>query len=306
MRNYKDGQMMFVPVVFSFVLLTLCSVSISSAENYIGIILDGYQEDCIVSRSGKVFGCKNNRRLYAGDKVIKKLDIKALKIKWAPYTTAKELDKTSLTVVFEPPKDKKGIVRTTRELLGFVRTGHTVSIGATRSILGEVIPQPGNNATLLQGQKSTFTWEGESGKFIVFKDSNNTEIFNRELKGEPFLQLSPEEIGMKPGNAYTWSIIGIKNEREFKIRLLSEDVAQQVTGDLQKIEKEEMENVDKLIQKTLYLQFLSDAYPHDIDLYWLSYLVLEATITDETNLKGDSKALLLDLRKNYLMHVRKE
>ena len=305
MNSYRGDNIKVVSAVVFFVLLSLLGIPISYAENYIGIILDGYEKDCIVSRNGRDYDCMTSRRLYAGDKVTKKPDIQALKIKWAPYTNARELDEMSMVVVFEPPKDRKGIVEVMREFLGFVRTSHRVSVGATRSGFVEVILQPGNNATLLRGKKSTFTWESDGGKFIVFKDSKSTEIFKKKLKDESFLELSPEEIGLKPREVYTWSIGGARNEKQFKIRLLSEDVARQVIGDLQKIEKEATDNIDKLSQTALYLQFLSDAYPNDIDLYWLSYRVLEG-IEDKINLKEDEKALFRDLRKNYLVHAGKE
>jgi hypothetical protein len=285
------------------VFFTLCVFSRASAENYIGIILEGFQKNCTVQSRGEDYDCRESRQLYAGDKVIKKPDIKALKIKWAPYASGKVLDKTSLLVIFEPPKDKKGIVQGVRDMLGLAKTGHTISVGATRGGAEIVIPQPGNNATLISGQKSTFAWESEGGKYIVFKDSKGTEVFKKELGGEPVLQLSPEEIGMKPGEVYTWNIAGTRTHREFRVRVLPHDVAQQVTSDLREIEQQPISIVEKKFRKAVYLQFMSDAYPQDIDLYWLSYRLLEG-IKDEGILKEDDKILLGDLKRNYLRHVR--
>ena len=48
---------------------------------------------------GENFSCNESRQLYPGDKVIKKPDAKALKIKWAPYAGVKEIDNTTLMFV---------------------------------------------------------------------------------------------------------------------------------------------------------------------------------------------------------------
>jgi len=274
----------------------------ASAENYIGIILDGYQKGCLVHSREEIYDCNENRQLFVGDKIIKEQNVQALKIKWAPYASGKELDKTSLLVIFEPPKDKKGIVQGVKEFLGLVKTGHSVSIGATRGISDEVFFQPGNNATLIKGQKITFAWGSEGGKYIIFKNSNGVEIFKKDLKGESFLQLSPEDIGMKPDEVYLWNISGIKNSRKFKIRLLAQDITQQVNEDLKKIDKETSGDVNKIIQKAGYLQFMSDAYPQDIDLYWFSYLILRLN-QDEKSLNEEERVLLGDLKRNYLRHT---
>ena len=261
-------------------IFILCVFSVASAENYIGIILDGYQKDCLVQNNGEYFDCKESRQLYAGDKIIKKQNVNSLKIKWAPYAKGKQLDNTSMMVLFD-----------------------SISTGATRNGAGEVVFQPDNNATLISGQKSTFAWEKEGGKYIIFKDSNGLEIFRKDLKGEPFIKISPEEIGMKQGEVYFWNISGTRNNRQFKIRLLSPKVAQQVNADLKNIEKENMGTVNEIIQKAGYLQFISDAYPQDIDLYWFSYLILMEN-KDEKVLKDEDRILIKELKKNYLIHVR--
>lgn len=286
-------------VVFAF-----CMSSTASAESYIGILLDGYQKDCIVQSRGEDYDCKESRQLYAGDKVTKKPAVKSLKIKWAPYASGKELDATSLMVVFEPPKDKKGILQGVKEVLGLVKTGHTVFVGATRAGSDEPLaPQPGNNATVLSGQNITFAWESGSGKHIIFKDSKGVEVFKKELKGEASIQLSPDEIGMKAGETYTWFISGSRSNRLSNVLLLPQDVSNQITDDLNQIDKEVVGNMEKTIRKAVYLQFMSDAYPREIDLYWLSYRLLKG-MQKENALKKEDMSLLEELKNNYLRHVR--
>ncbi len=217
MKKHKSGKIKAMITGVHCLFFILCIFSIAWAENYIGIILDGYQKDCIVHSMGEDYDCNDSRRLFAGDKIIKKQNIKELNIKWAPYARGKELDKTSLLVTFEPPKDKKSIVLSVKEILGFVRTSHSVSIGATRDISHGVVFQPGNNATLIPGQKTTFSWESGGGKHIIFKNSSGMEIFRKDLKGDAFIRLTPEEIGMKQREDYLWTIVVTSENRQYSI-----------------------------------------------------------------------------------------
>jgi len=286
-----------------FFVLVLWFPSTASAENYVGIILDGYQKNCVVHSMGIDYDCNDKRQLYAGDKVTKTPDINEVKIKWAPYTTGKELTKTSLMVSFEPPKDKKNIVQGIKDMLGLAKTKHKMFIGATRGGFGDIIPQPGDKATLLPGQETTFACESDGGRYLVFKDSKDREIFKKKLGEDPVVRLNPEEIGMRPDEVYTWKISGSRTNSQFTVRLLPMAVVHQVKADLMKIEKEAMGKVDELIQKALYLQFMSDAYPKEIDMYWLSYTVLE-TVKDDVTLSNDDRSLIDELRRNYRRHTR--
>lgn len=275
----------------------------AAAENYVGIILDGHQENCKIKSKGEEYDCAESKHLYAGDEVIKTPDIKALTIKWLPYANGKELNKTTLTVIFEPPKNKKGIVQNINKFLGFVKTEHYVSVAVTRGVLGEYgMPQPGNNSTIISGQKITFVCEGERGRYLVFMDSKGNEIYKRETKGEYIVQLTPEEIGMKNSEIYYWNLSGLKTNKPFKIRLLTEELAQQVISDLEKLANEKIGDPEKKIKQAAYLQFLSDTYPDEIDLYWLSHQILDE-LKENALLKDDDQIVRARLKKSYLRHL---
>ena len=139
-------------------------------------------------------------------------------------------------------------------------------------------------------------------KFIVFKDSSGKEVYKQDLKGSSLIQLTPEEIGIKPLEVYTWSLSGAKRGKPFTLRLLSDNIFQQITVDLKEIDEEKLSEVEKAIQKATYLQFMSDSYPKEIDLYWLSYQLLEES-KDKGPLKDEDKILVQELTKNYLKHV---
>ncbi len=287
---------------FVFVFLLLM-ISEGSAETYVGIILDGYQKDCKVQSKGEEFSCEERRQLYKGDKLTKTPNARSLKMKWAPYASGKELDAQTLLVAFEPPENKKGVLENVKEMVGFVRTKHSVTIGATRGDPYEPrVPQPGKNATVIPGQKITFAAGSGMGKFIVFKDSSGKEVYRQDLKGASSIQLTPEEIGIRPSEIYTWTLSGTRGGKPFTLQFLSEKIFQQIASDLKEIDGEKLSEVEKAIQKATYLQFMSDSYRKEIDLYWLSYQLLEET-KGKGSLKEEDKILVQELTKNYLKHV---
>jgi hypothetical protein len=269
--------------------------------------LDGYQENCVVHHNNEEYACEEARHLYAGDKVIKKPAVKALKIKWAPY--AREIvdktDKTSLTVFFEPPKDKDGIIQQMKELLSFVKTDHEISIAASRIVpmdgFNKIPPKSYNYVTLIPGQKTIFAWPNSNGGYILCKDNANKKLLKKYYGADTSLELSPEQMGMRLGDTYTCITNEKAKLRQFKLRLLSADFAQQIATDLMKIEKDNPTYHYRSIQKALYLQFVSDIYPQDVDLYWLSFIELRKT-TNDRMLTDDDRILLDELGQNYLNH----
>ena len=279
----------------SFFLLSV--VSGVFAEAYIGIILDGFQKGCTVTSRGENFLCEERRQLYRGDQVKKVPDLQSLRIKWAPYAGGKEIDRTTLLVTFEVPADKKGILQNVREMVGFVRTKHSIVVGATR---GGVVLLPGNQATLLPGQKVLFTEESGAGKSILFRDSLGHEVFKRDLKGESRVWLTPEEIGMKPFEVYSWSMTGPESGKPFTVRLPGDETIRQVTADLNEIEGEKSGDMEKRIKKAAYLQFMSDSYPKEMDLYWLSYQLLSELPEGASE---DDQNTVRELKRSYLKHV---
>ena len=300
----KGGKFMKALRTTAYVsILLLSMVSRAPSETYIGILLDGFQKDCKVHSRGEDFPCEERRQLYKGDTITKLPNVRALKIKWAPYASSKELDATTLVVNFEPPANKKGMLENVKEMVGFVKTKHNVTMGATRGDFYELrVPQPGNNATVIPGQKITFAIEGGSGQYIVFKDSRGKEVFKKDLKGSSSIQLIPEEMGIEPSEVYLWSISGSRSNKQFTMRFLNNEISQQVSADLKEIDKEKLSEAEKGIDRAAYLQFISDAYPQDIDLYWLSYQILKE-IKDNKTLKKEDLLVIQELTKNCLKHA---
>jgi hypothetical protein len=78
------------------------------AQNYVGILLNGYEQDCTVSHKGSTYQCAERKQLCLGDVVEKKPSAKILKIKWAPFVTGDLKSKTAIEVVSSQPDKIKG------------------------------------------------------------------------------------------------------------------------------------------------------------------------------------------------------
>ncbi len=273
----------------------------TTRRNPIGLLLAGYEEDCKLKRKCEsgLNKCEYKMELYKGDEIIKFPDIKAVKIQWMspPYTGAKELNKTKLRVFFNPP-DKKKLFSRIKDALAFIGLSEikpVTTLGVTRGISSEVAESPNNNATLLLGYPVTFIRNKKGGKAIIFKDSKENIVFQEDLKGQTIITFTPEELGLKPSEVYTWNITGIQLYKQFKVSLLRNDIAQQIINDLKKIDgKKDISSDEKNIEKAVYLQLMSDTYPEEMDLYWLSYQMLK-TSSDSDVVKK--------LKNRYLKHL---
>jgi len=272
----------------------------ASAEPYVGIILDGFQKDCTVQSGDERFSCEERRQLYTGDRIVKLPTHQTLKIKWAPYANGEAQNATTLLVIFKPPANKQGVLQSLGEMIGFVKTKHIISAGAARG--GSKVIQPCGNATVIRGQQITFMPESSGDKQIIFKDNGGNEIFRKGLQGAAMVQLTPEEIGLKPAEVYTWSFSGATDGRQYTMRLLRGDVASLIANDLKQIEKDDLNEPMKSIKKAAYLQFMSDAYPHDLDLYWLSNQIV-CKIKEIIALSEDDKGIIEELTRNCRRHV---
>jgi len=311
-----------------------------AAVSHKGIILDGYQEGCTIQvqnaayKESEVYDCALSRLLFPGYKVVKNPDLKALRIKWAPYAMGEIKDSTTLLVVFNPPQKKKDILSQILEYMGFVKTSRSIFSGATAyresisnkmvagtlstSALGisafatDGMPMQGyasnmkklypvDLSTVLPRQAVDFYWYNKEGENIIFEDGRGTEIFRRQVENLTNLSLTPEDIGMKSGEAYTWHITGLRDFKKHRIEILELESYHQVLSDLKEIDmdKELANSTEKALKKAAYLNFLSDTYPDKINLYWLSYQILKG-INEDTLGPEDKRlreALIANCRK---------
>ncbi len=267
MRGYIEGIIC--------ILLIICAGDCATAMNSVGFIEEGFEKDCMVTNKNYENSCRESRTLYPGDIIIKKPSVESVKIKVAPYVILKQLNDTSYEIVFDSPKDKTGLAKKILEFFGLVRSDYVRSSMTLRGGASEEdILLPGPRASALPGEKITFSQPGGGEKRVVFLDGTGKEFFSREMKGTR-LYLTPEEIGMRQDKEYVWTMEGVKNSGRNSIRLVSEETARQILSDMKEIEKQPVNEVEKGIRKAAYLQYMSDAYPEEIDLYWMSFVILE-------------------------------
>jgi hypothetical protein len=286
--------MKLIRYTFLIVTIILFFQGIAVAGSSIGIILDGYQKDCKIEHEKKQSACKYGAQLYDGDRIIKE-NIHALVIQWSPFA---KLNDTHV-VVYEPPDNKKGILQKVKEFLNFTKSKHVSAYAVSR---GGSILLPNDGATLIGGYPTRFSWT-ESGNHIVFRDNKEKEIYRTAVKNKQSIELLPENIGMKEDVVYDWFIDGSSSEvtYSYRLRLLSAKLSEQLITDLKLIDNEKISDNDKKLQKAAYLQLLSNAYPNNYDLYWLSYQIISDA--DETSMESDNKEVLQELKRNYKLHL---
>ena len=256
------------------ILLIMGAVDCAIAINNVGFIEGGFEKDCVVRNRNYEDSCRESRTLYPGDVIIKKPSVKSVTIKVAPYVILKQLNDTSYEVVYDPPKDKTGLAKRILEFFGLVRSDYVSSSMTLKgSPSEEEISLPGSHASALPGVKITFAGTDGEGKRLVFIDEKGKEFFSSEMKGNR-LSLTPEEIGMRQDTEYVWTMEGRKDNGRNRLRLLSEETARQIRSDMKEMENQPVSEVEKGIRKVAYLQYMSDAYPKEIDLYWMSFVIL--------------------------------
>jgi hypothetical protein len=283
---------------------------IGSAQNPIGLLMEGYESDCKVKRGKTEINCRYLMELFQGDEIIKLPDAKRVRIQWLypPYTKAEQLNKTTLKISYNPPSDK-GVLGTSKEVLGllkdalpFVKESAKVSKPvATRGLSSPyidlwIIPQPGYSSTILRGYPVTFYWGIESATSIVFKDSKGNVVFQKNVKGKATIELTSEEIGLKVNEVYTWDVEGVKLDGPYTIKVLGNEITRQTKNGLEEIEGMVMNNEEKSIYKALYLQTVSDLFPQEVDLYWLSYLMIKPLNND----------IARELKRRCLLHLNSD
>jgi hypothetical protein len=245
--------------------------------------------------------------LFQGDEIIKLPDTKKVRIQWLypPYTKAEQLNKTTLKISYNPPSNK-GVLGTSKEVLGllkdalpFVKESAKVSKPvATRALSSPyidlwIIPQPGYSSTLLKGYPVTFYWGIESADSIIFNDSKGNVVFRKDVRGKSSIELTPEEIGLKVNEVYKWDMEGFKLDGPYTIRMLGDEITKQTKNGLKEIEDMGISNEEKSIYKALYLQTVSDLFPQEVDLYWLSYIMIKPLNNDISK----------ELKRRCLLHL---
>ena len=274
-------------------LVIIFSVSLAAQEAVAWIV--GGQEKCIVERtvkgSLKKLNAEHKMKLYPGDKLLKPGKIDSVLVDSRPYAKAVRQSDGSLVIIFEPPErmNKENFLEKIGKFLGLVKVNFYEPSGASRGI--DWIDLPGENATVIPGQKIPFSsrW---IGKEILFKTLRGKEISRKNIEKNQ-QSLTSEEIGLVPSEIFIWEIV-----KESKIlyraamKLLSKNVGNLIENDLKKIDSEKISEDEKNLKKAAYLQMMSDLYPTEINLYWLSYRLIIEIGDQNKEIKEQAETLL--------------
>jgi len=282
------------------------------ADSTCALLLGGFQDDCIILAANNIsIKPRAMMSLHSGDKIIQKSGVTEIVIKCSPFTSVKKLSETTLQIVYQPPAEKKAVLKELKTFLGFEKDNHQRRTAGTRAIIGEgndiFFPQPGYWATVIPGEPIKFSWDRKGIKTIVFRDSSGVEVFSKAFGEKSSIELTPQEIKIKPSETYYWEIEikGVPRSSEtYSLKLLEKDMVELVTSDLKKLANEKLGDTETKLRMAAYCQFMSDTYPKEVDLYWKSYQILKEL--DKTGLIAEENNLAQVLRDRHIQHIQEQ
>lgn len=152
----------------------------------------------------------------------------------------------------------------------------------------DLTPSPGFNATLLMNQTVYFAWQID-GKNFVIRDAKGKTVFEQAVGDSKELEILPGKLKLKAGQQYSW---GLDNDTRYTFTILPKQIEQELLDNLAELDAEKISAEERAIKKASYIQALSENYPNDFDLYWLSaQWMFEISPTDK-KIKDDKKILL--------------
>jgi len=273
------------------------------AENYVGIILSGYEKGCEVVHQGKTFECGDRRELYVGDIITKKPSARTLKIRWAPYVNGAIRDETSMEVAWSQPEKFKSntyVAALKQYIDDFVKPTQYTAIAVVTRGGGPKMRLP-SRATLMQGYPIEIAGSGGEIRSITVFDTKGQKVYETLVTSKDPVSLIPEEIGIKPLESYTVHINEGTKTRKLDILLMDGTTQEEVVKGLADIDSTNVPKQDNLIEKVSYLQLISDAYPDKIDLYWLGYQLLQENKYQFTK---DQEIVIQGLMQRHNSHYR--
>lgn len=259
-------------MVFSFNLSENCMAK----GKVIGLLLDGYQKDCLIHRDGKELAASKGMGLFAGDLITKKPDLKKLKISYFPYAAGKVESKTQLRIVFNPPDNETGFLERIRSLIDFEteRARYEASNRGylfynSMKIKGDLFTYlPFPSATLFsKGEIRFYTDAGDSDQLMIY-DAAETELAKIIIE-DVRIKLDGSGFHLEPGKTYYWRLGNRCPYILFKV--LSVEAEKVISGVLEQIAKTGKNEIEIKLNQAIYLKAISDVYPERIDLNWLSY-----------------------------------
>ena len=222
--------------------------------------------------------------LYPKDKITG--DIKAVNFECAPYAKPR-LEGDAYVIYYDPPSTLEKIRDNALELARNFWNNNVefLKSGASRGHLDAVdlIPQPGFDVTLLSSQNVIFSWYESDNNIFSITDEKGDTIFEENVKGLTSIEINLKDINLQAGKQYFWNVDG--DPQKLKITMLNKKTERMILAKLAEIDSENISENERILKKITYVQLISDIYPEQIDLYWLSeqWLLDFQALTDEDN-----------------------
>lgn len=283
-------------------MLLSCTAAYADSDE-VGFFLMEERECSIENRNRQ---CLQGEGLFEGDTIKLSLSRKPgeLPIRWiSQYARLEPIVPGQYQVVYRPPAKKSVLVSLALDFLGFTRerSRRWTAIAATRGAPYQPRSQrPAESATLMPGQPVRFSWCGRTAQRIVVKDPEMKVVFARPVRGLSSVLLNPDELPLRRYVAYTWDVIGSRSAQKRALRMLApESVAVVRAAFLELEEKEDLEESEKVIAKASFVQVMTETYPEEVGLNWLSDQLLEEL--DEDALSKEESGMVRYLkRKNRI------
>jgi len=236
-------------------------------------------------------------RLFPND-IIYCRDAKKIIINWAPYAHSKFLNDSEIVAAVVSRTDSRNMLskigNAITSYLGFIKEDFYSTSAAQRSIY--LTKFSDSSLTVVDFLPVIFTCS--TCKTFTVYDYDHKELFTEELKGENSFEFIPQKRNLKFDSIYYWKIMDNYDGREGEIKLIDNKFQKRIRSDFSAIDKLTTNLSERNIKKALYLQMLSEIFYNDLDLYWLSYQMIQ-----NINLSKypDAKCVLT----RYIQHVDK-
>ena len=295
--------------MFKKFLLAMCAVwllqdvVLCEAATQVGVIScsldDLYKENVAIIRQSPD-EVEDDLYLYDGDK-IKGPDAQQVPYKLYSYGRAQVVNDVVFYWAEKPASWLENFLDIAKSVVGIDDPSETSSMPGVakgeESPCVDPVPQPGFFATILPGKLVRFAWGVQTPQTLRFYTEDGNILSEKNVSGMKEITLYPEDVGMLPGNTYTWRLDGIP--KKFVVKVLDRNKADKISRDLDALAKTDGSNRKLKLEQAIYLQKLSDFFPDTFDLYWLSNQYLKEINSQDR----DIRYLVDKYTGEYVIHL---
>jgi len=289
--------MKYLSMIFIIGLTVMAATSAHAGREVVGIFLK-FEDNCKVIHEKQKIPCEEGISLRPGDAIVTSRPLDSLKVQWIQTHPPTKKEGHHYYKVVSEVREESDLISLIPDILNFSKKASHVHTHIGTQGDDKMMQSPGDNATLLPGMPITFSWDGRTARKLVIKDSSGKVVFEQPQKGVSSLALIPEQMGLKIRERYKWEVEGTNSHGE-NLRLLDDKNAGIVKDAIKEIEaNNKLKTSDKVIAIASFVLFMSESYPEEVSLNWLSYQLIDQ---QESTFPEDQKrvAKYLKARSNF-------